>query len=111
MSETVLVLGEGQYDQIKGTWIPASILREIPGCVLDTAGQSKINGDDVSDGNTDRLRILAPAGTVIREGEIIEVRGITYRVQHIPFDYSVGRRPVLARHRPRVLFIAERKEG
>lgn len=111
MNETIRVLGEEDYDEEKGTLIPAAVIRNIPGCVIDTAGQSKINGDDISDGNTDRLRILAPAGTVIHEGETVEIRGVVYRVQHIPFDYSVGRRPVLARHRPRLLFIAERKEA
>ncbi|QRV71420.1 head-to-tail connector [Corynebacterium phage CL31] len=111
MSETILVLGEESYDDDTGELIPPQVIREVAGCVVDTAGQTKIDGVDVSDGNTDRLRILAPAGAVFREGEAVEVRGVVYRVKHIPFDYSVGRRPVLARHRPRTMVIVERKES
>lgn len=111
MSEVIRILGEEQYDKDKGTLISGSGVRDIAGCVIDTAGQSKVNGFDVSDGNTDRLRVLAPAGTKVSEGESVEIRGIIYRIAHIPFDYSVGRRPVLHRHRPRTMFIAERKEG
>lgn len=91
--------------------IPGSGRRPIDDCVVDTDGQSKINGEDVSDGNSDRLRILAPAGTVLKEGQVLEIRGERYLVAHIPFDHSIGRRPVMSRHRPKVLIIAERREA
>lgn len=110
MSETIYVLGAHRLDA-DDKLIPGSGRREIPDCVVDTAGQSKINGEDVPDGNTDTLRVLAPAGTVIKQGERVEVRGDEYKVKHIPFDASVGRRPALARHRPRTLIIVERKEA
>ncbi|MDO5373032.1 MAG: hypothetical protein Q4F10_06225 [Corynebacterium glutamicum] len=110
MSETIRVLGKDSYHPETGVLIPAAS-RSIAGCVIDTAGQSKIDGVDVSDGNTDRLRVLAPAGAVISEGEAVEIRSLVYYVAHIPFDYSVGRRPVLARHKPKTLFIVERREG
>lgn len=110
VAETVLVVGEDRFDA-DGNLIPGGSGREIPGCVVDTAGQSKIDDLDVSDGNTDTLRILAPGGTTIRQGERVQVRGVEYTVKHIPFDASVGRRPALARHKPKVLFIVERKES
>ncbi|MCS5479832.1 hypothetical protein NYP18_09185 [Corynebacterium sp. YIM 101645] len=110
MSETINVLGRESKDR-DGHLVFTPDHREIPGCVVDIDGQSKVQGEDVPDGNTDRLRVLAPAGTVLQVGDIVRVRGEEYTVQYAPFDYSVGRRPVLRRHRPKTLFIVERREA
>lgn len=110
VSESIFVTSEPIEDG-DGNIAPGGQTRRIDGCVIDTAGQSVINGEDVSDGNSDRLRILAPPGKSLFEGEVLTVRGERYVVVHIPFDYSIGRRPVMARHRPKVLVIAERREG
>ena len=77
-------------------------------CVVEPAGQAKIDDRDVVSGDTTTLRVLAPAGTVVEEGARVKYRGDLYTVKFDPFDYSVGRRPVLARHRPRTLFLIER---
>lgn len=108
VSESIFIKTADQFDA-DDELIPGSGRREVAGCVIDTAGQSKINEIDVSDGDTTTLRILAPGGSKIFVGQEAEVRGETYVVKHVPFDYAVGRRPALARHRPRVLIIVERK--
>lgn len=77
-------------------------------CVVEPAGQATIDDRDVVSGDTTTLRVLAPAGTVVEEGARVRYRGDEYTVKFEPFDYSVGRRPVLARHRPRTLFLIER---
>lgn len=111
MSDSIEVWGRDRRDP-DGNLIAGVHERTIYDCVVDVAGQTTINGDDVPDGNTDTLRILAPGGTLIKEGERVIVRGDEYRVQFVPFDYSVGRRrPAVTRHRPRTLFIVERKEA
>lgn len=111
MSERVVILGEDVKDS-DGNITEGAGNRVIDGCVVDMAGQSGIDGDDVVDGNSDTLKVLAPPGTVVREGERVMIRGVEYTIAYIPFDYSVGRRPVLGRrHRPRTVFIAERREA
>lgn len=77
-------------------------------CVVEPAGQATIDDRDVVSGDTTTLRVLAPAGTVVEEGARVLYRGDVYAVKFEPFDYSIGRRPVLARHRPRTLFLIER---
>ena len=111
MSEQIDVWGRDRKDP-DGRLIRGGLERVIDDCVVDTAGQSTINGADVPDGNTDTLRILAPAGSNIRVGERVKVRGVEYVVKFIPFDYSHSRRrPAVAYHRPRTLIIVERKEA
>ena len=85
--------------------------REIHGCVVGLQGQSDINGGGVWDGDATTLEVLAPPGTVVEEGAVIICRGLEYTVSHVPFDWSVGRRPVNARHRPRVRFLIDRGEA
>lgn len=85
--------------------------REIPGCVVSPAGDQVIKGDDFVHGDISKLQILAPPGTAVSDGDVIVVRGEDYVVQpRKSFDYSVGRRPVLRSHRPKVIFIVERGE-
>lgn len=109
MSETVLVGGRDEVDW-DGNLVPGAGSREIHDCVVSPVGQSRIEQDDF-DGNTKMLQVLAPAGTAIAEGDEVTIRGLEYRVQFAPFDWSHGRRPALARHRPRVAFTVERSEG
>lgn len=109
MSETVTVVGEDEYDW-DGNLIPGSGKREIAGCTVSPAGQSRIDQADV-DGITSSLQVLAPAGTTIAEGEQVKIRGLTYTVDQVPFDWSHRRRPANPRHRPKVAFIVKRGEG
>lgn len=110
MPEVLKVIGKDTYDRY-GRLIPSSEGREIPGCVVGLRGQASIDGTGVWDGDATTLEVLAPPGTVIREGETVECRGQLYTVSHVPFDWSVGRRPWNAMHVPRVQFQIERKEA
>lgn len=110
MSETIVVHGRDRFDP-DGEIIPGSGRREIAGCVVAPSGQAKITDDGIVDGDTTTLEVVAPGGSVIREGERVVWRGVEYVVKHVPFDWSVGRRPALSRHRPRTVFTVERKEA
>lgn len=80
-------------------------------CVVSPAGDQVIRGDDFVHGDITKLQVLAPAGTVVKDGDIVVIRGEDYTVQQLKsFDYSVGRRPAVARHRPKVVFVVERGE-
>lgn len=83
----------------------------IDHCVVSPAGDSVFKGEDFTHGDITKLQVLAPAGTVVRDGDVVTIRGEDYVVQQrTSFDYSVGRRPVLQRHQPKVLFVVERGE-
>lgn len=83
----------------------------IEHCVVSPAGDQVVKGDGFAHGDITRLQVLAPPGTVVADGDVVVIRGEDYVVQQRrSFDYSVGRRPVLRRHQPKVLFIVERGE-
>lgn len=109
MAETVIVVGKDEYDW-DGNLLPGNSEREIHNCVVSPAGQSRIDQPGV-DGNTSTLEVLAPAGSVISEGDVVTIRGLVYEVKFVPFDWSTGRRPANPRHRPKVAFTVERGEG
>ena len=110
VAETLIVRGEATLDRF-GDLVKSGEERVIHGCVVGLRGQSDIDGGGVWDGDATTLEVLAPGGTRILEGEIVEFRGEEYTVAHTPFDWSVGRRPVNPRHRPRTRFIIEKKEA
>ncbi len=85
--------------------------REIPGCVVSPAGDQVIKGDDFVHGDISKLQVIAPPGTVVSDGDVVVIRGEDFTVNQLEsFDYSVGRRPALRRHRPPVVFVVERGE-
>lgn len=106
--ETLHVVAEATAYDPDGNPIPHPEGEAIHHCVVEPAGQATIDDRDVVAGDTTTLRVLAPAGTVVEEGARVRYRGDLYTVKFDPFDYSIGRRPVLARHRPRTLFLIER---
>ena len=110
MSEPITVLGREELDA-RGRLVFRSQPRVIEDCVVGPQGQAVIEGQGFFSGDTTTLQVLAPPGSVIAEGEVVQVRGVDYKVKHVPFDYSVGRRPWLSSHRPRTVFVIERKEG
>lgn len=111
MSETLTVTGGEPVTDWDGNITTPDVARELPGCVVQPAGMSKIDSDDVTAGDTTRLQVFAPPGTTVAEGETVQWRGIDYVVAHVPFDWTVGRTPWNPRHIPRVEFILERKEA
>lgn len=110
MAEVLTILGTPVYDRY-GDVVEAGEEREVAGCVVGLQGQSGIEGGGVWDGDSSTLEVFAPPGTVISEGDIVSFRGLRWQVKHAPFDWSVGRRPVNSRHRPRVRFLIERGEA
>ena len=80
-------------------------------CIVSPAGDQVIKGKDFVHGDISRLQVLAPAGTRVQDGDTVMIRGVEYRVDQLQsFDYSVGRRPVVSWHQPKVIFIVERGE-
>ena len=63
------------------------------------------------DGTFTELRVFAPAGTRVTARSEVWILGVLFRVSEPPHNWSMYRRPVLARHRPSVVFIAKRGEG
>lgn len=110
MPETLVVVGRPVRDRF-GDTIMEGAGRTIDGCVVGLRGQTDIDGGGVWDGDATTLEVLAPGGAVIREGDIVECRGQEYTVTNVPFDWSVGRRAVNPRHRPRTRFLIERREA
>lgn len=108
--ETVYLLGEierNEWEEVIGRKITA----EIPGCVVSPAGETVVNGDSYAHGDITKYQVLAPAGTRVFDGDTVRIRGEDFEVQGIQsFDYSIGRRPALRSHRPRVSFVVARGE-
>ena len=109
--ETVKLLSEEPIRSDYGTVLGWTVEQEIPHCVVSPAGDQVVRGDGFMQGDISKLQVLAPAGTVVEEGRHVEIRGHVYRVEFTPFDYSVGRRPALTRHRPKVLFTVSRGDA
>lgn len=108
--EPITLLAQ-DYETPDGRIVEGTRRRAINGCVVYPATQSESNESDVWDGDTRELRVLAPAGTAVENGQRVEFRGEEYEVKHTSFDYAPIRRPVIARHRVGVVFNIVRKEG
>lgn len=65
----------------------------------------------IADGNSKRLQLLTMNSPTINVGDEVVIRGEPYSVIYRPWDWGVGRRPVLRSHRPRIQIICERKEA
>lgn len=109
--ETIHLLAEEPTRNEYGKVLGWKVERSIPGCVISPAGDQVVQGEGFIHGDLTKLQVLAPAGTTVEEGQHVQIRGEIYRVEFTPFDYSVGRRPALRRHRPRVIFTVVRGES
>jgi len=108
--ETIQFLGDPVRDQW-GTLLGREVLAEVPHCVVSPAGDQVVTGDGFVHGDITRYQILAPAGTVFRDGDVVRVRGEEFVVDPLQsFDYSIGRRPVVRRHKPKVIITVSRGE-
>lgn len=103
--ETVTVLGELTYSDY-GKLLGSEVVATIEHCVIGPAGDSEATDDGYFTADVNRLTVYAPPGTVVEDGARVDIRGRVYVVQARGFDYSVGRRPVVPRHRPKVVFTA-----
>lgn len=110
MSETVYLVGETQRDEWDEV-IGREIIAELRGCVVSPAGDQVVRGDSFAHGDISTYQVLAPAGTVLHDGDLVQIRGDIFKVDPLKsFDYSVGRKPALRSHRPKVIFTVSRGE-
>lgn len=109
--ESIFFLGEPVRDEW-GMLLDRPVVKEVPHCVVSPAGDQVVEGEGYTHGDISKFQILAPAGTLFRDGDIVRVRGEEFQVDPLQsFDYSVGRRPVLGRrHRPKVIVTVSRGE-
>lgn len=110
MSEPIVITGRTEFDDY-GNAIENKKRRRIDGCVVEPNGDADSWERDVFGGNAKSLRVFAPAGTVINEGDNVDIRGTRYRVSVIPWDYSYRRSPWASFHQPKVVFICEYEEA
>ena len=103
--ETVTVLGDPTYSDY-GKLLGNEPVATIEHCVIGPAGDSEVTDDGYFTADVNRLTVYAPPGTVVEDGARVDIRGRVYIVEARGFDYSPGRRPVVARHRPKVVFTA-----
>lgn len=90
---------------IKGTGGSSTVMCRVQPLVLE----QDIGRDH--DGTFTELRIFAPAGTPVDSETVVTVRGKDFQVKEPPHDWSQFRRPLVASHRPSVVFVAQRGEG
>lgn len=84
---------------------------EIHHCIVSPAGDQVVKGDDFVHGDITKYQVIAPPGTSVQDGDVVVVRGDDFIVDQLQsFDYSVGRRPAVSHHKPKVVFIVERGE-
>lgn len=89
--------------------------RRLPTTTAETvqAVVSPAAGSDLEDlsstGGWESVQVIAPAGVRVSIDDVVVIRGERYKVTRLPWDYSVGRRPVNPRHRPRTVFFADRE--
>lgn len=108
--ESVYFLGEAERDEW-GMLLDRPVLKEVKHCIVSPAGDQVVKGDDFVHGDITKYQILAPPGTVFEDGDVVRVRDEEFVVDPLQsFDYSVGRRPVLRRHQPKVLVTVSRGE-
>lgn len=111
--EVVEILGEAQRSPY-GALLARPVVTTIQHCIVGPSGDNRDAGgtaDGYVHADINKIQVLAPPGTKVEEGTVIRVRGEEYVVDFTPFDYSVGRRAVVRRHRPKVLFTASRGEA
>lgn len=109
--EVVKLLADDPVRNDYGAVVGWMVTKEIPDCVVSPAGDQVVSGDGFIRGDLTKLQVLAPAGTEVREGQHVQIRGEVYQVEHVPFDYSYGRRPLMSLHRPRVIFTVARGQA
>lgn len=109
--ETIFRLADDVELDRFGVPLDRPIVGQVDHCVVSPAGDQVVQGDGYVHGDVSKYQILAPPGTVFRDGDVVRVRGEEFVVDPLlSFDYSIGRRPVLRRHRPRVMVTVSRGE-
>lgn len=111
VSETIIIHGQaGEVDDFGyptgGTPDRELVVREIQ--PLELTELSEVDQRGVKDA----LRVWCHPGAVgVQAGDDVTIRGLRYQVVTTPWDWSVGRRPRLARHKPGTVFDCVRRAG
>ena len=110
MAEVIVVhVGAGGVDD-DGYPVPGEPDREVMVKSVQPLSLSEMSDED-KQGTRDILRVWAPPGTAVSDGDEVTVRGERYQVHITAWDWSKHRRPVYRRHRPSVVFDCVRGEG
>lgn len=112
MAETIEVISPPVLDDDGYLVAGSGDTQQIHDCVVQPTGQSVIETSDVFDGDVSTLTVYAPSDArgLVEQGHTVIWRGLAYQVKYLPFDWAHGRRPALKRHRPKCVFVIERKE-
>lgn len=110
MVEQIIVHGSANVFDDDGFLVPGVPDRPVPIKSVQPIALEEVNEDD-RQGVKDALRVWAAAGEVVTPGDEVTVRGLRYRIVKTGWDWSAHRRPVLARHRPGVVFDCVRGDG
>lgn len=93
-----------------GNPVPGGLPRSIIVKSIQPLSLEEMSDEDKS-GTIDSLRVWTGPGVEVHEGDQAEIRGLIYLIRTTAWDWSVDRRPVVARHRPGVVFDCERGAG
>lgn len=110
MAEVITVHGKAGAVDDDGYPMPAAPDREVMVKSVQPLSLTEMSDED-KQGTRDILRVWAPAGTAISDGDEVTVRGKRYQVRITAWDWSARRRPAYRRHRPSVVFDCVRGEG
>lgn len=110
MTESIIVHGRGGHVDDDGYPVPGDPDREVVVKSVQPLSLTEMSDED-KQGTRDILRVWAPAGTSIADGDEVTVRGKRYQVRITVWDWSKHRRPFNRRHLPSVVFDCVRGEG
>jgi len=110
LSEAVIIHGAAGGVDDDGYPVPGLPDREVWVKSVQPLSLSEMSDED-KQGTKDILRVWAPAGTEVADGDEVTVRGKRYQVRITAWDWSKHRRPVYRRHFPSVVFDCVRGEG
>ena len=110
VSEAVIIHGAAGGVDDDGYPVAGVPDREVVVKSVQPLSLSEMSDED-KQGTRDILRVWAPPGTAVSDGDEVTVRGERYQVRITAWDWSNLRRPVYRRHRPSGVFDCVRGEG
>lgn len=110
MTEKIIVHGKAGGVDDDGYPLPGTEDREATAKNIQPLSLEEMSDED-KQGVIDTLRVWLARGESVSEGDEVTVRGLRYRVRKTAWDWGRNRRPVLARHRPGVVFDCVRGAG
>ncbi|WP_018024088.1 hypothetical protein [Corynebacterium ulceribovis] len=108
--ESIIIHGKAAGVDDDGNPLPGAADRTVAVKTVQPLAMSEMSDED-KQGTIDVLRVWAPAGTQVEDGDDVTVRGERYQVRLTAWDWSKNRRPALRSHRPSMVFDCVRGEG